>query len=43
MIILCLALMVGFAVAIPWAVRNDRADLHLAHKPGSCRECDSYE
>ena len=29
MIILCLALMVGFAVAIPWAIRNDRAD-HVA-------------
>ena len=43
MIVLCLALLVGFAVAIPWAVRNDRADLHLAHKPGACRECDSYE
>lgn len=37
------ALLAGSVMAaafIPWAIRNDRADLHLAHRPGSgCPEC----
>lgn len=28
-------------VFIPWAVRNDRADAHLQHTPGTCVECDA--
>jgi len=41
-VLLCLVLCVGFGVAIPWAVRADRADAHLLHKPGSgCVECDA--
>ena len=41
MIVLCLALMVGFAVAIPWALRMDRADFHMAHtRESNCVECE---
>jgi hypothetical protein len=41
MIVFCLALLVGFAVAIPWALRMDRADFHLMHtRETSCVECD---
>ena len=35
----CLLLAAAFAVAIPAAVRADRAD-HLLHKPGTCNECE---
>lgn len=38
-ILVCLVLMVCFAVAIPYAVRADREDAHLMHRPG-CPECD---
>jgi hypothetical protein len=38
--IACLVLFIGFAVAIPWAIRNDRADWHLLHGPADgCLEC----
>jgi hypothetical protein len=37
----CLILLIAFAVAIPWALRLDRADAHLQHRPGSgCLECE---
>lgn len=39
-ILLCLVLMVAFGTAIPWAIRADRADSHLLHKPGTCTECE---
>jgi hypothetical protein len=39
-ILLCVVLMVGFGVAIPWAIRADNSDAHLLHKPGTCVECD---
>ena len=33
-------LLIGFAVAIPWALRADRADYHLLHGPNDgCPEC----
>lgn len=32
-------IMVGFLVAIPWAVRADRADAHLLHRQG-CPDCE---
>ncbi|WP_457948263.1 hypothetical protein ACTAQI_20160 [Pseudarthrobacter sp. alpha12b] len=40
--LMCLVLFVGFGVAIPWAIRADRADAHLAHRPGACPDgiCD---
>ncbi|GAA3399369.1 hypothetical protein [Pseudarthrobacter polychromogenes] len=39
------ALLAGAVMAatfIPWAIRNDQADLHLAHRPGACPtgDCD---
>ena len=39
-VLVCLVLCVAFAVAIPWAVRADRADAHTLHKPGTCPECE---
>ena len=40
--VVCLVMFIGFAVAIPWAILTDRAELHLLHKPGSgCPECDA--
>jgi hypothetical protein len=41
MIVFCLALLVGFAVAIPWAIRNDRAGFHMAHtRESGCAQCE---
>lgn len=37
--LLCLVLCIAFGVAIPAALRADKAD-HLLHKPGTCNECD---
>lgn len=41
MIALVLAAAVLAATFIPWAIRNDRADAHLIHKPGTCHECEN--
>lgn len=38
---LCIVLAAGFLAAIPWAIRADRADAHLLHKPGTCNVCDA--
>ncbi|GAP53837.1 hypothetical protein AHiyo6_04020 [Arthrobacter sp. Hiyo6] len=42
-VLIVLVLCVGFGVAIPWALRADRADyaeFHLMHGPQSgCLEC----
>lgn len=40
--LICLILAIGFAVAIPWARRADRADeYHLMHGPDTgCIECE---
>lgn len=39
--LICFVLCIGFAVAIPWALRQDRSDAHLLHRPGSgCAECE---
>jgi len=42
-VFVCMVLLLGFAVCIPWAVRLDRADQHTIHRPGTCGECDSDE
>ncbi|UYL88340.1 membrane protein [Arthrobacter phage EvePickles] len=43
-ILLCVLLAAGFLAYVPIALRLDRRDAHLLHKPGSgCVECDSYE
>lgn len=39
-VLLCIVLAAGFAAAIPAARRADRADAHLLHLPGTCRDCD---
>ena len=31
------------AAFIPWAIRADRADAHLIHKPGTCDECENLQ
>ena len=38
----CTVLLAGFGAASFWAARQDQADLHLAHRPGSCPsgDCD---
>ena len=41
--LMCLVMFIGFAVAIPWAIKADRADAHLLHKPGTCTECENLQ
>jgi hypothetical protein len=37
---ICFVLCIAFAVAIPWAIRNDNAEAHLLHGPSDgCLEC----
>lgn len=38
--LMCLVMAAGFGVAILPARRLDRRDMHLLHKPGTCRDCD---
>lgn len=39
-VLLCLILAVIFGLAILPAIRHD---MHLAHRPGTCLECDTPE
>lgn len=39
-ILLCVLFLGISGAALVWAVRADAADAHLAHKPGTCNECD---
>ena len=40
---LLLAGVIIAATFIPWAVRNDAADAHLIHTPGTCSECENLQ
>ncbi|AYR01560.1 hypothetical protein PP639_gp060 [Arthrobacter phage Seahorse] len=39
--LMALVVVYGFVVVLPRAIRLDRRDMHLLHKPGTCTECDA--
>ena len=38
---LLLSAVIMSGVFIRWAIRNDAADAHLIHAPGTCHECEN--